>query len=338
MGLMTALGVGGALLGGAAGAMGQKSKTQSGVILGKASALEKQARESIGSSFSALQGMADAGPGKADVEASLGASRDLAALLADMQSGSGLPNATDVSSANSAAANLFQARQVGLQQAFDDQRTAASKQAALMGRSASDPVLAAKLAQEQSRQQAMLGAEQGSYAQQLAMALPGQRLELANARTQVLGGLAQQAMANRQAILAMGSGIQDSERNWRLQTGVKWGEQKTGGGIGGAITGGLAGLGSGLSAATTLGGGGSLFGAGGGGGASGLSMPSLGQSAGFGGGGGFSLLGGAQLATSPYFGSSAAAAPAAGGQGFGFGPNARPIFSNSGQAAGPFGF
>jgi hypothetical protein len=296
-------------LGALAGAQKDKAKTSSGIDVGQASALERQGSSAVGGAFGQLQAFANAGPGQQDVSNSVNASRDLATLLQQMQASGGMPGQEDVNTANTTAANLFQARQLQLQQAFGDQTTQANRQAALMGRSTNDPILRAKLAQEQTRQQALLGAEQGAAAQQLALQLPGQRLQYASSRAEVLGGLAQQAMANRQAILALGSGIQEQERTWRLNTGTRWGTQESGGGLKGAVSGGLAALGAGMSAAGSLMGMGGFGGAGGGLGG-GLSMPSLGQSAGIGQGArNFSLLGGAQLASSPSFAAPAPAAP-----------------------------
>jgi hypothetical protein len=117
---------------------------------------------------------------------------------------------------------LFGARRTALGQSFEDQLMQSNRQAALMGRAQNDPILKAKLAQEQIRQQAMLDAEQGGLATQLAMQLPGQRLGFAQQRSQILGGLATQAMANRQALAALGSGIMNSERGFRLDTGLRF--------------------------------------------------------------------------------------------------------------------
>jgi hypothetical protein len=112
-----------------------------------------------------------------------------------------------------------------------------------MGRSLNDPILAAKLAQEQTRQGAMLEANQGSFAQQFALAQPDRRLGYANQRANILGGLATQAMSNRQALAAMGEGILQREREFRLATANRSGTNTntSGGGVAGGIGGALAG-------------------------------------------------------------------------------------------------
>jgi hypothetical protein len=158
------------------------------------------------------------------------------------------------------AGSLFQAQRLGLQQSMQDQTVAANRQAALSGRSANDPVLRAKLAQEQMRQGSMLDAQQGAFGQQLAMALPGQRLQYAGQRANLAGGLATQAMQNRLTLASMGEGIMNMERDWRLKTARHFStsEQSTGGGIGGAISGGLAGFGTGAAIANGFGSGGSF--------------------------------------------------------------------------------
>jgi hypothetical protein len=69
-----------------------------------------------------------------------------------------------------------------------------------------------------------------------------QRLGFAQDRANVLGGLATQAMSNRQTLASMGQSIQQADQTWRLNTGTKWGTQNTesGGGAKGAISGGIA--------------------------------------------------------------------------------------------------
>lgn len=251
---------GGALLGGIAGSMGQRSETNydSNIDAGQATGAELFGGSVLNDNVRGLQGLVNAGPGQQDVSSSLDASRGLAAMLEQYSQTGGLPGSADISTSNNIANSLFQARQLGLNQAFSDQNTAAQRQAALMGRDGNDPILRAKLAQEQTRQQGMLGAEQGAWAQQFALQLPGQRLGYAQNRASLLGGLATQAMANRQALAAMGEGIQTNERNFRLQTARRYGTQATesGGGLQGAITGALGGAGALAGIAGGFGGGG----------------------------------------------------------------------------------
>lgn len=265
--MAVAAGLGG-ILGGVAGAQKDvvEQKSSSGIDLGRMSGRERTANQGVSSDYDFLRALVGAGPGGADVTASLGASRDLASMLeAFKREGGADPTANDISRSDSLADMLFKSQRVQMEQAFGDQTTQANRQAALMGRNVNDPILKAKLAQEQTRQSAMLGAQQGSWATQYAMQQPMQRLGFAEQLASVRGGLASQAMANRQALMAAGQGIQQNERNWRLAKAERWntGEQSSGGGIKGAITGGLAGMSTGMSMMSGMGGMGAM-GAGGG--------------------------------------------------------------------------
>lgn len=267
---MIAAAAGGAILGGVAGYQKDvvTQNSSSGVNLKPISGLEASANSGMGIDYNLLRQLVGAGPGQSDVSSSLGASRDLAAMLkAYSLEGGADPTSGDISRAGSLADMLFKSQRVQMEQGFGDQLTQANRQAALMGRGVNDPILKAKLATEQTRQAAVLNAQQGGWATQYAMQQPLQRLGFATDRANVLGGLASQAMANRQALLSMGSNIQANERNWRLSTSDKWsnGEQASGGGLKGAITGGLAGMSTGMSAMGGMGGfGGGAMGAGGG--------------------------------------------------------------------------
>ena len=198
----------------------------SGLLIKAEGANEKAAREGVGSDYNSLRGMVGAGPGQADVKNSYNSQLDLAAMLKQYsQAGGADPTTADISRSNDLAAKLFGGQRVAMQQSFQDQTIAANRQAALMGRSANDPILAAKLAQEQTRQSALLDANQGAYATQYAMQQPAQRLGYAQNYASLQGGLASQAMANRQALLGLGSQIQESDRSWRLNTADRWNKQ-----------------------------------------------------------------------------------------------------------------
>jgi hypothetical protein len=265
------------VVGGVINGLSDKSTTtRSGINMAPASAMENAASAGMMQDYSAMRGMVDAGPGASDVTAGTNSARDLASMLGQYQQSGGMPGAQDITQANTAAGGLFQGQRMALKQNFMDQETQNAQNAAVMGRGMNDPVLRNKLMQEQTRQQMQLDANQGSLSQQLAMAMPGQRLGYATQKTNVLQGLASQAMSNRQALLAMGEGMQTNERNFRLQSGERYGEQTQKGSIGGAIAGGLAGLGAGLSAASGFQSGGS----GGGGGAQPFSLGAIPKTAG----------------------------------------------------------
>jgi hypothetical protein len=265
-----------------AGSMSKKSSASevSGINLADPSALENKANASIGTSFDQLTGLTNAGPGQQDVTAATGASRSFADMLKQMSETGGLPGQEDITAAGGVAQNLFQPQRVAQQQAFQDAMTQSNQQAAILGRAQNDPILAAKLQQENLRQRAMLEANQGATQQQLALQLPGQRAQYAGQAADVLGGLATQAFRNRAALLEAGSNIQSQERQFRLATGERYGRSNTesGGGLGGAITGAIGGAGAGASIASGMGG---MFGAGGG---AGMTSGGFGSQASFGGG------------------------------------------------------
>lgn len=253
-----ALGIG-AGLGALGGLFGSKTETESKVNMAPASELEHLTGQGIRSDYAAMQGMVGAGAGQSDVAAGTASQRDLAALLQQYSQGGYLPSQADISSSNDLAAKLFGAQRLGMQQSFGDQLTQANQQAALMGRSGDDPILKAKLAQEQTRQASMLDAQQGSWAQQFALNQPMQRLGFAQDRAGILGGLATQAMANRQALLSLGQGINQMEFGNRLQAAGKTTTQSYGGGLGGMFSGMIGGAGAGMSFAKNMP---SLFGGG----------------------------------------------------------------------------
>jgi hypothetical protein len=256
-GTAIALGVGAGALAGAMGSESEQNST-SGISLGRMGELEGQAGNTVQQNLSQLNDIVSKGGNAEDAAMATQAQRELADAYGQAARTGGIPGQEDIATGNSLAARLFEAQRMGMQQAFGDQEKQFARQSALMGRSPVDPILRAKLAQEQTRQSSMLGAQQNSLAMQLAMNQPMQRLGLQGQRAGILGGLATQAMANRQALLSLGSGVQAQERSFRLATGTRWGNttQESGGGLQGALTGGLAGAGMGMSAAGMFGAGG----------------------------------------------------------------------------------
>lgn len=246
----------GAAIGGVGAALlqpGEQTTTStSRVNLGQANRQEVQGFEVQQQQFNSLQDLLQAGTGREDVLNAFNAQRDLAALFGTAAESGGLPSQVDITASQDIANNLFGAQRVQQQQAFNEQRTQADRQAALLGRQVNDPILRARLAQQQTEQSAVLAAQQGATAQQLALALPQQRLNFASQRAQILGGLGSQAIANRQALLNLGAGIGQQERDFRLQTADRTGSQTTPGAstgqrIGAALTGAIGGAGAGLS-------------------------------------------------------------------------------------------
>lgn len=189
------------------------------------SSLEQSATERMRDNYTGFsEDMAKSFNGE-DVARGAQSSRDYATLLEQFKNGGFLPSTEDFDTANKFTNNAFAAQQTGLEQMFEDQTTQANRQAALMGRSQNDPVLRAKLAQEQMRQQQMLNSQKTAASSEFALQLPGQRLGYAGQLADVRNQLASQAMMNRQALLSLGSQIQSGERNWRFNTAVRVGQQ-----------------------------------------------------------------------------------------------------------------
>ena len=247
--------------------------------------LEKLSRGVQEQGLGDLQKFVNAGPGETDISTAVGSQRGLADLLGQYAAGGNQPNAQDIQNANQFTNSIFAPQQEQQRQMFEDQATQARRLSAQMNRPVNDPVLQAKLAQEQARQQAMLGSQQTAFSADYAMQQPGQRLNFAGQQTSVLQGLADQAMRNRSAITSLGSGIREAERSFRLSAGRQNSNSstttQTDANAFDVIGGGLSLLG----AASGIPGVGSMFGGSGGGG--GQASPfSLGVNMNVGGGGG----------------------------------------------------
>lgn len=150
------------------------------------------------------------------------------------------PNAQQMASANQFAQSAFDPQRVAMQQAFEDQLTQANRAAALSGRGTNDPVLRAKLAQEQTRQQSLLGAQEGAFATQYAMQSVRDQLD-------AYGQRANNAMTAQQQLFNMGG------QGFQQQLGVSQGEFQEQAAstsfaqrLGGALSGGLSAMGTGL--------------------------------------------------------------------------------------------
>jgi hypothetical protein len=231
-----------ALLGALAGAQGQQKKQTMDIAGPSATGIAGE--NAVMQNLSAFQNYVNAGPGQQDVEAGLKGQRDLAAMLQQFSQGGFLPGQSDWDTASQFSGRAFQPQQVALNQAFEGEQQRTAQLAAQMGRPVNDPILQAKLAQERSRGMERLGADRSAYEAQFAQQLPMQRLGFMGQMADVQSGLSQQAMANRQALVNIGSNLQQADQNFRLRSaGVN---VQDGGGIGGAIAGGFAGYGAGL--------------------------------------------------------------------------------------------
>lgn len=242
IGTMTAIGAG---LGALGGAFGSDTTSTTQKNLGQASSLENFSGQMTEEQLRELNKMAGAGVTAQDTMNAADSQRGLAQLFGQASQNGLLPQQQDITRSNDIAGQLFGAQQLQLQQAFGDQSTQNNRLAAQLGRSVDDPILRAKLAQEQTRQQGVLNAQQGAYGMELAMQQPGQRLELASQQSNILNQLSQQAMANRQSVAGLGLQARGQEQNFRLQSAGSTTTGSSGGGIGGMFTGALGGFGTG---------------------------------------------------------------------------------------------
>lgn len=230
------------VLGTLAGAFGTQSKKS--MELAGPSATGQAGEQAILQNLGQLQNYANLGPGAQDVTGGVNAQRSLADMLQSFSKGGFLPGQEDWNTANQFASQAFQPQQVAMNQAFQQNQQRTAQLAAQLGRPVNDPILQAKLAQEQMQGAERLGASQSAYASEFAQRLPQQRLGYMGQFADVKSGLASQAMANRQALIGIGSNLQQQDQNFRLQSaGVN---VQQGGGKQGEIAGFLAGGGKGI--------------------------------------------------------------------------------------------
>jgi len=199
----------------------QKAELQKLATAAPVSAQESQALAAQTKAFGDIQSFVNRGPGAQEVSAALGSQRSFAQMLNEFSQGGFLPGQQDWAQANMFTQQAFAPQQEQMNQFFQEQNMMGQRQGAIMGRGVNDPVMRAKLAQEQARQQSMLGAQQTAFGSQFALSLPQQRLQFAGMEADQRGQLAQQAMANRQLISGMGNSIREQERNYRLNIASK---------------------------------------------------------------------------------------------------------------------
>lgn len=158
---LSSLAIGLGVAGAASGVLGsvfggdssKTTRSESGVELSQANSTEMNAEGTQNTALYELQQQVGAGAGLSDVAASTKSQRDLASLFGQASQNGGLPGQQDINASQSFAQQIFNPQRVALQQNLQDQSQAAARSGALMGRSANDPILRAKLAQEQTRQQ-----------------------------------------------------------------------------------------------------------------------------------------------------------------------------------------
>lgn len=217
----------------------QNMSQTSGIKLSEASGLEKQATGDIGSQYDFLKNLLSRGPGAEAVDASNNSQNDFVSMLKGINANGGMPTTEDTRRANSFADQLFAPQQEALNQSFTQQNQDAARLAAQLNRPINDPIIQAKLKQEQMRQSSMLNADRSGFVAQEARNSPFQRLQMQGQLADAQGSLASQAMSNRMQLLNLGNSLQSQERNWRLQTGERYGtasgSQHSGGGLSGAF-------------------------------------------------------------------------------------------------------
>lgn len=199
--------------------------------------------------LSAYQNLTNKGPGEQDVMASLGASRDYANTLQNIASSN--QGMYDMQRGNMLAAQQFGGQRNAMNQAFQDQMMQANRAASSAGRSSNDPILRARLAQDQTRQMAQMQADQSAAAMNLGRQSTTDMLSLQGSRVNTLAGLSQQAFGNQQNVFGMGQQLSQSE--WSRALGKASYEQSQGGGFLGGLTGAMGGAAAGLNMAQGMG-------------------------------------------------------------------------------------
>jgi hypothetical protein len=246
----------------------QKATQTSGIKLAPESDLERLASGQISGNFGDLIKMLSGGPGQGDVDASNASQQDFVKMMRGINASGGLPTDEDRRQANIFADDIFRPQTEALNQSFTQQNEGAARLAAKLNRPINDPIIQAKLRQEQMRQSSMLGAERASFTSQEARNSPFRRLSLQGQLADAQGSLASQAMSNRMQLLNLGNSLQSQERNFRIQTGERFTNgtqtQHSGGGLMGglgAMTGAfgsvMGAVGQGMSLGT-MGGGGNI--------------------------------------------------------------------------------
>ena len=201
------LALAGAAVGAIGGAMGSKSGSDwsSGIKVAPETALEKQAAGTLAGGLTGYESVVNAGPGAQAATDYMKNSNSLQDMLKSYAAGGNMPTQADMTTAGKYASDVFKPQQVMQDQQFQQQQQMAQRLAAQLNRPVNDPIIQAKLGQEQMRQNQQLAAQQTSFGAQYAQQMPMQRLGFTQQLADVSGNLASQAMSNRQALLSMGS-------------------------------------------------------------------------------------------------------------------------------------
>lgn len=240
-----ALGVAGAVLGGIAGGEGSGGESSGSTVSNRKVFLPGQQIEEKEGNRAALESLTNLEKQLADIQ-NMPVQARFQSLLQELGSS---PSEARIQEAQQFASQIFQPQQVALQQSLEDQQRQFAGRAAQLGRSTADPILAARLAQEQVRQQQALSAQQGAFAAQESINAPQRQFQ--NLATGI-SSLNQQAIQNQSAIFSLGSTLAERLQGLRqfqaniVETGTSQGSGRSGGGFGGALGGVLAGAGAGV--------------------------------------------------------------------------------------------
>lgn len=279
----------------------------------------EQAQQYMSNSLNAYNNLVQGGPNASDVTNATNASKGYASALQNASQTGGF----NMSMGNQLAQQQFAGQRSSMEQSFQDQLAQANRAASLSGRSSNDPILRARLAQDQTRQQAQLSANQSSAAMGLGLQYTQNSLGLQGQQVGVLQGLSNQAFSNQSNLFQMSTGAYNNSYD-KSMTSLSY-ENSRGGGSQGMMQGMMQGMGAG----SAMGGGSSMFsgqtspGTDRAGGTTSMSSDYLNGGAGYGGGGssmslGASSMGGNQSSAQTF---APQAAPAYSG---------RNIFMNSG--------
>lgn len=231
-----AIAVGGALLGGIAGAAGEEEQLE--INLGPQGALEKQAEGLSSEQLTQLQELLGQGPGGQDVQAGTQAARDFSQTLRTAAE-TGFGSRRLQQQAGRQAQAFLAPQREQLSQTFQDEATRTAQLAAQLGRSVDDPILQARLSTARLREEALLSSQEAGLTQQFGQ----QQLGLLGQATDIQQQLGQQAFTNRLSVLGAGQSALAQQQQFRL--GGAGRTVSSGGGLGGALAGAAGGIGLG---------------------------------------------------------------------------------------------
>ncbi len=269
MALPAALVIGGAILGGMAGAQGSKGKSEtSSMNLAPESELERLARLQQEQGFGDLNRIQHEDFGRANQ-----ASQSYGDLLQQYQKSGGVPTSADLSQGRSFAEQMTAPQQAQIDLSMRQSTEAMREQSGLSGRGPNDFAFNTRLAGQRSDLMSQLGAQQSAMGSQYAQQISQNRLGYSEQFAGLQQGLASQAMQNRIAIMGLGSQIQNAGRNFRTNTATRnTSTPDTPGTMLSTLTGAFAGAQGGMSTANAF----SAMGGGGSGGTSGNSAMNFG--------------------------------------------------------------